>query len=29
MKEKKESQMDDNMNIDMESLRLNNPFVKK
>ena len=24
-----ESQKDDNMNIDMESLRLNNPFVKK
>ena len=24
-----ESQKDDNMNIDMESLRLNNPFAKK
>ena len=28
-RKKVESQKDDNMNIDMESLRLNNPFVKK
>ena len=30
MKKKEvESQKDDNINIDMESLRLNNPFAKK